>query len=99
MKILASLLVAAFLMAGCAGVPKQTLEIAVPTIPNSMLYCVPPAYRNKKFVRITPKQMAYLLSRQSTSADDCYSKLEQVRKLYYGQKKRATKGNVRARRG
>lgn len=84
-------------LAGCAT-GQTTLRVEVAEIPQAMLHCVPPAQRSKRFINISQKQMAILLTRQTTSAQDCHRKLEQVRRLYGTQRERALKSNVRLRR-
>ena len=85
-------------LAGCATTGQTTLRVEVAEIPQSMLHCVPPAMRTQRFVNISQKQMAILLTRQTTSAQDCHRKLEQVRRLYGAQRERALQSNARVRR-
>ena len=101
MKVLASLALAAFLLAGCATATiQERVVVQIPVIPESMLHCVSPAVRKNqgKFVNINQKQISYLLTRNTTSARDCQSKLNAVRNLYYGHKKTAKKPRKTSRR-
>jgi len=94
-------LAASLLLSACAtNTIQERVVIQVPVIPESMLHCVSPAVRKNqgRFVNVTPKQISYLLTRNTTSARDCQSKLNSVRNLYYGHKQTAKKPRKSSRR-
>ena len=78
-----ALIIVGLLSAGCASTqPQERLVIQMAEIPQSMLHCVPPVSRSRGYVKWSDRQAAILLARNTTSAQDCFAKVEQIRKLY-----------------
>lgn len=79
-----------FGMSGCAATQTE-LRITVADIPDELLKCIPDRFKGRKFVKLNMKQAGLLLAYYKTAHADCESKLDQVRKLYYGWKAEASK--------
>ena len=81
-KMLCGFLVASGLILGGCSQSGETLTLTVAEIPEATLRCLPAPYRQEKFVKVSQKQVAYLLTRYKTAHADCESKLGTVRNLY-----------------
>jgi len=85
-KTLIAACLAGLLTAGCAQ-QGEYLKVTIAEIPEATLKCLPAPYRNKKFVKVNSKQVAYILARYKTAHADCQSKLNRVRTIYHTWKK------------